>query len=95
MKLSEKTNEHLLSNLKVFTAGALTCADCVGQLLRLLQCVDCRPPGCASSHSSVTSYLYGSGLPGIGSGRAPLQSVRDQAFLHYITILSAGRIWLF
>ena len=41
MKLSEKINENLLSiNLKV---GALTCADCVGQLLRLLQCVDCCP----------------------------------------------------
>ena len=41
MKLSEKINENLLSlNLKV---RALTCADCVGQLLRLLQCVDCCP----------------------------------------------------
>ena len=43
IKLSEKINEHLLSlNLNV---GALTCADCVGQLLllRVLQCVDCCP----------------------------------------------------
>ena len=62
-------------NLKVlFTSGALTCADCVGQLLlRLLQCVDCCPPGCASSPSCVTSYLNGSVLPGIGSGGAPLR----------------------
>ena len=86
----KKPNEHLLSlNLKV---GALTCADCVGQLLRLLQCVDCCPLRIFPQLSNqLPVWFWAARYISVVGARL---SGAHQAFVHlYIMIVSAWRIW--